>query len=265
MIFQRIMPPKKLKTGTVITSLFDNEKNNNVDERDGEDEEKRKKSKKDKKKDDKTYNCDICHLEDPTVPKFLSNDIRFLEEDEQIILKFKNERNMKILCKNHYRKEITFWKGNTKSRAKCCNILGDHKKATTTLLKDVTVKQAEDAKMFLGKKLIPFQKICHACVKKIDSKIEELKLLENNPLAEDSFPDTNDIGEDFAEDSQTDEDMSEENEVKEAILKNIQEKVPSFTKEQKSAIISVLPSSWTPHEISEKTGKLSLSPRNFKA
>ena len=103
------MPPKKIKTGTVITTLFESEKNNNVDDSDDNDE-RRKKSKKDNKKDDKTFNCDICHHEDPTVPKFLSSGVKFLEEDEQIILKFKNERNLKILCKKHYKNEITNWK-----------------------------------------------------------------------------------------------------------------------------------------------------------
>ena len=264
MIFQRRMPPKKLKTGTVITSLFENEKNNNIDDSDDDDEEKRKRSKREKKKDDKTFNCDICHIEDSTLPKFLSSDIKFLEEDEQIILKFKREENMKILCKRHYKNEILNWKTHIKSRSKCCNILDEHDKEKIgkktrqkkSHLKDVTVKQAEDAKRYLGKKLIPFQLICSQCVVKFESKIEEMKLLESNPPVEHSFPEIDVIDEEFEAHTETDEDMgSEEIDVKEAILTNIQEKVQLFTKEQKVAIISIIPSSWSANEIAKKTGK----------
>ena len=106
------MPPKKPKAGTVITSLFENDKrrfnNNNSGNSEDDDDKNRKKSRKDKDDDDeeRTFTCHICHAEDPTVPKFSPKEIQFLEDNEQIMLKFKTGKEIKILCEKHYQVEI---------------------------------------------------------------------------------------------------------------------------------------------------------------
>ena len=53
------------------------------------------------------FNCDICHNEDRSLPELKRSEVVFLESEEQIVLKFKKDRSIKILCKNHYRNEVT--------------------------------------------------------------------------------------------------------------------------------------------------------------
>ena len=260
------MPGRKPKAGTVITSLFENEKrrlNNHVDDSD-DDVEKRKKSKKGKEDDsmEKTFNCHICHSEDPTLPKLSAQEIKFLEDNDQIMLKYKTGKDIKILCKNHYKDEVL----NFMRREKCCNILNRHKgKARKTDLRKITVRQADDAMTYLGLKMIPFLHICKDCIPKLDMKIEEAKMIEDEPYFDDNAAE---IEEEQVEKEEIEEnEENEENEgveeleigtVKHDILRNIAAKVENFSKEQKIAIVSVLPASWTTNEIATNTGKITV-------
>ena len=236
---------KKIK---VVHSLFENEKRNQNNNNDDED---------DTRAAAKTFNCDICHFEDHTTPKFAQKDIKFLEEEDQIMLKFKMEREIKILCLNHYKTEVLKLRD---SRWKtCCNVLNNHKgKPRKTKLQKITVRQAEDAKKYLGIKMIPYLDICRDCSPKLDQRIEEARRIEDHPP--NPIPDNND-NTDFAMDSQTEEDAEEVEEAgsgddKHEILSKIADQLDEFTRAQKIAIIRVLPASWSIREISAHTGKI---------
>ena len=229
---------KKIK---VLHSLFENEKRNQNNNND----------------DAKTFNCDICHFEDHTTSKFVQKDIKFLEEEDQIMLKFKMDREIKILCLNHYKTEVL--KLRDSRRRTCCNVLNNHKgKPRKTNLQKITVRQAEDAKNFLGIKMIPYLDICRDCSPKLNQRIEEARRNEDhlpNPLP-DNYDNT-----DYAMDSQTEEDAEEVEEAgsgddKHEILSKIADQVDEFTRAQKIAIIRVLPASWSIREISAHTGKI---------
>ena len=263
------MPPKKVKAGTVITSLFENDKrrfnNNNSGNSEDDDDENRKRSRKDKDDDDdaeRTFTCHICHAEDPTVPKFSPKEIQFLEDNEQIMLKFKTGKEIKILCEKHYQVEI---RNVLKRRERCCNVLSAHKsRPKTTNLMKISVSQAEDAMKYLGLKMIPFLHICRDCTPKLDLKIEEAKAMENNnpdvlPDNDNDDYDAVEMIEDVENAENTENEEVEEVEignVKHDILRKIAVNVENFTKEQKVAIVKVLPASWTTNEISTETGKL---------
>ena len=238
---------KGTKRIKVLHSLFENEKRNQNNNNGDEDETGAAA---------KTFNCDICHFDDHTTSKFARKDIEFLEEKDQIMMKFKMDREIKILCSNHYKTEVSNMKYRQK---KCCNVLNNHKgKPRKTMLQTITVRQAEDAKKFLGIKMIPYLDICRDCSPKLDQRIEEARKIEDH--LPDPLPDNND-NTDYAMDSQTEEDAEEVDEDgscddKHEILSKIADQVDDFTRAQKIAIIRVLPASWSIREISAHTGKI---------
>ena len=101
----------KRKRFKIITSLHDNQvRNNNDDEEDyGSDSDNNNLTRKEKSNLQTKHNCDICHNEDPSLPEFLRSEVKFLDSKEQSILKFKKDRPIYILCKKHYRNEVTNW------------------------------------------------------------------------------------------------------------------------------------------------------------
>ena len=246
---------RRSKKFKVITSLHENEKrnfennNNDSDESDRDDRRRRKSNEGEETNVQGTYNCDICHSDDPTLPTIGPKGIRFLNEDEQQIIKFKNDLEVKILCLKHYKNEITNWI----RRPSCCNVLGKHKKAKKIDLKKITVKLAEEVHIYLGKKIIPFDNICKYCLPELQLMIENAKDVANNPP---DIPVPEIFHEDNSFETGSTEDLSE-NDLKDLILRNIckENEVDQFTKEQKVGILRVLPSSWSTREISEKSGK----------
>ena len=249
---------RRSKKFKVITSLHENEKrnfennNNDSDESDRDDRRRRKSNEGEETNVQKTYNCDICHSDDPTLPTIGPKGIKFLNEDEQKIIKFKKDLEVKILCLKHYKNEITNWRCK---RFSCCNILGKHKKAQKTRLKEVSVKLAEEVQTYLGKKIIPFDNICTYCIGDLELEIDRAKDVANNP-PDSPIPDPDILNEDILFETGSTEDLNE-NDLKDLILRNIckENEDNQFTKEQKVGILRVLPRSWSVREISEKSGK----------
>ena len=95
---------KKLK---ILTSLFENQCSNNNkvgdDSGSGSDIDNEVKRKKGESK----FNCDLCHYQDRYLPELQKSEIVFLESKERTVLKFKYDRDIKILCLKHYRNEVT--------------------------------------------------------------------------------------------------------------------------------------------------------------
>ena len=248
---------RRSKKFKVITSLHDNEKrqfennNNDSDESDRDDRRRRKSNEGEETNVQGTYNCDICHSDDPTLPTIGPKEIILLDEDEQQILKFKKDLEVKILCLKHHQNEIKNWRIK---RHSCCNVLGKHKKARKTDLKKITVKLAKEVHTYLGKKIIPFDSICTSCLPDLQLEIDRAKDVTNNPP---DIPVPENFEEDILFETGSTEDLNE-NDLKDLILRNICEEneVDQFTKEQKVGIIRVLPSSWSTREVSDKTGKM---------
>ena len=119
---------KKVK---ILTSLSESEKRtalNSISNDDSDDNCKnRKETNKKKKLNDynPTFRCDICHFSDSNMIKYRASEVKYLEDDEKTILKFKKNRLISVLCLRHYKSEILAWKGH---QNKCCNVLKLHKK-----------------------------------------------------------------------------------------------------------------------------------------
>ena len=247
----------KNKKFKVLTSLHENEKrnfdnNNDSDESDRDDRRRKTANEGEERNVQRTYNCDICHSDDPTLPAIGPDGIKFLSEDEQQILKFKNDLEVRILCLKHYQKEIRNWRVVRKRN--CCNVLGKHKKAQKTNLRTISVKLAEEVQIFLGKKIIPCDSICQKCSKDLQLEIDRAKNVAND-RPDSPVPEI--FHEDISFETGSAEDLNE-NELKDLILRNIckENEVDEFTKEQKVGIIRVLPRSWSTREVSDKTGKI---------
>ena len=129
------------------------------------------------------------------------------------------------------------------------------KKPRRTKLNIVSEELASSASSHLHKKLIPYSKICQDCHSKLSEMIDSARYQETVPQ-EDVCTSSG------AQDSNIDktvdsEDLNDETD-KEIILRNMKAQFPNFTKAERVAIISVLPSSWTRAEICEKTGSVVL-------
>ena len=101
-------------------------------------------------------------------------------------------------------------------------------------------------------KLIPYSKLCTDCHPKVLSTIDKAKYEETVP--QEDFCTSSGAASSKVEDYV--EEIEETD--KEIILKNIKENLQSFSKAERAAIVSILPSSWTIAEICEKTGKIVL-------
>ena len=130
-------------------------------------------------------------------------------------------------------------------------MLGEHKKkARTSNLLEVSEELAQSVSMHLDFKLIPYGKLCVDCHPKLLTMINKARYEESIPPNEDFC--TSSGAQDSQLEDYTTETESEDTD-KEIILKNIKENLQNFSKEEKAAIVSVLPSSWTISEICEKT------------
>ena len=195
-------------------------------------------------------NCDICHASDPYLPKFNDKAVKYLEEKEQIVLKFKKGIEGKILCNRHYKSEIEyFFNGKFRFQSQCCDVLKIHKtKIRKTKLVTVSHDLANDARIHLGlQDLIPFQKICVDCMPKLEAQIISVK-------SEETIPPDDEQSTNFMEnDTVVDIDFGD-SDTKEVIFGNIRQKLAELDRDQQAAIIAILPSSWSNHEISSKSG-----------
>ena len=144
-LFDKKMPRKKL----IVSSLYEYQKrsnnNNNITDESDSDGKKKRKRRKKVEASDSTFSCDICHFDEPSHPKYSSAQIKFLDEKEQTVLRYKKDRPIKVLCKKHHHNE--FFNFFSKSRqTKCCNILNVHQKKQKSNLQDVTVQLADSVK-----------------------------------------------------------------------------------------------------------------------
>merc|ERR1712214_275304 len=107
-----------------------------------------------------------------------------------------------------------------------------------------------DAMTYLGLKMIPFLHICKYCIPKLDLKIEEAKVIEDEPYFEDFAAET----EEEHVEKEENEEIEEVEELdigndKLDIFRKIAANVENFSKEEKVAIVTILPTSWTTNEI----------------
>ena len=227
---------KKVK---ILTTLFASEKRTALDSissNDSDDNFKNKKetNKKKKLKDSNpTFRCDICHFSDSNMIKYRASEVKFLEDGEKTILKFKKNRLISVLCLRHYKSEILAWKGH---QNKCCNVLKLHKKPRRTKLVEggVSVELAENVVRYLDLKIIPLQQICQDCYPKLNVKIQNAKVLDDIP-PDLAIPDN--VQQDASIDLNKEYCDNDKNNDKIIIFSNIKKHLSSFSKEQKVAII----------------------------
>ena len=102
---------RRRKKFKILTSLFENQARNNNDDGEGCESDIDNNNLKRKGHSDlqTKFNCDICHHEDRTLPELLRSEVKFLDSKEESVLKFKRDRTIKILCKKHYKNEVTNW------------------------------------------------------------------------------------------------------------------------------------------------------------
>ena len=143
------------------------------------------------------------------------------------------------------------WKGH---QNKCCNVLKLHKKPRRTKLVEggVSVELAENVVRYLDLKIIPLQQICQDCYPKLNVKIQNAKVLDDIP-PDSAIPDI--IQEEASLDLDKEYCDNDKDNDKITIFSNIKKHLSLFSKQQKVAIISILPSSWTKMEICNNTGK----------
>ena len=98
---------------------------------------------------------------------------------EKSILKLKDNLEVDVLCKRHFKNLITNWKSHQK---KCCNIFSVHDKPKTTRMKLVSLEVAQDTEIYTAMKVIPCQQICTECEKRLKVHHEEVYCHSNSYL-----------------------------------------------------------------------------------
>ena len=163
---------KRRKKTEILTSLKDNQNNEQTENSDSDDDRDKKQCKKEFSKSDDdisaTYNCDICHKEDPEKEKYRELDIKVITEFERSILRVKDSIEAKILCKRHYQNKIVNWLCR---QTKCCNPLSLHKKSKATK-RNASLTLARKCRNYEIVDVIPGQKMCWECEMKLKVSLE---------------------------------------------------------------------------------------------
>ena len=255
---------KKKKEEEVLISLEDNQKrkvnNNDGDfESDSDLKDKKKLKKRDNLNDEpRIFLCNLCHNEDASKPRFKKSEVKLdLSEKEQEVLQFRYKTPVKIVCLQHYETEVKFW--FLKNTKVCKNLFGRHKSASKNKLwtQEIDLETAKKANKYTSYDLIPCQRLCKVCFKQLQEEIKSAMEIENN-IVEDDIANTaeEDVGnaaidEAWIEDLDDDEDDNKD--LKE-IINNIKDNWPEYSKDQRIALIQVLPKKWSIKKIGDLTG-----------
>ena len=145
--------------------------------------------------------------------------VEFLEDKEQLVLKYKLGKDLKILCTRHYKNEVLhFFDKSKRFQGQCCNILKLHKKMKPRKTKLVSISPdlAKESHIHLGLQVIPFSKICQDCIPVLEARIQSSKAAETIP-SEETMPVIEEAIHDDLDYGETD--------IKEVILGNIKNKL----------------------------------------
>ena len=179
---------RKIPAMNILTSLKDNlaqrfrSKTRKNDEDDDEEEERRDRRRRNQNKIDMSpslYQCGLCGSN----KKFKECDVRILDNTQQKILKCRKKVDSLFLCKDHFQSDITNW---LVSQTQCCNIFERHTKACKTNLVVVSLELAETCQDFTNDYLIPGQKLCYPCKRRLSESIEEERLRREQRRKEES-------------------------------------------------------------------------------
>ena len=173
----------KSESFKVVTSLRDNlvqrfksKSKRAAGDGDGdEDEEGRDRRKKNQAKMDEApslYECALCGPK-----KFKEFEVTILDNIEQEILKSRKKVEGLFLCKSHFRNEISNWR---RLQTNCCNVLEKHTKPCKSKLVVVSLELAQTTKNFTNYLLIPDQKLCYPCKRRVSEAIEDEKTKREN-------------------------------------------------------------------------------------
>ena len=230
------------------------------DDEDEEDQNGRKPP--DKRKIEEIYipynpECDVCTKEQ----KEATTEVTEVSEVEKEILAFFFDFEIVNICKHHHKQTFVDFPSNQRS---CKDPFEPkHKKSVKNGLKLVSLYDAQQALHYLKVGLKPGEKLCVNCRIKLYNAIEEKKQKEfDDPTPSSSqfsnYSDGSGIRkmEEKIEDEKDKKiyELQKDADDLNLIMANIRDKFPNWSKEQKAAVLSVLPSSWSNRKIGEETG-----------
>ena len=181
-----------------------------------------------------------------------------MSEKEKEVLQFRYNYQISVVCLPHYEKDVRLWfHKNTKQ---CRNFFGKHRRTSGNKklsTKEVNLELAKKARKYTKHEVFPCQRLCQPCLSKLEEEIAAAIEAENDIEEEDVVPleDVNDPDwkdPDIPEEVETDE-ATEAADLEE-IVANIRDYWPGCNKEQRIAIIKILPKTWSTRHISTKSG-----------
>ena len=229
-----------------------------------EDEEEGQKGRRppEKRKIEETYIpniliCDICSKEE----KESTTEVTEVSQVEKEILAFFFDFQVLKICKHHHKQIFVDFPNNQKA---CKSPFEPkHKKAVKNGLKLVSLYDAQQAFHCLDVSLKPGEKLCVNCRIKLYNAIEEKTQQEFDDPTPSSSQFSNYSERNSVRKMKEQEEDEKDKKIKELqndaddlnlIMANIRDKFPNWTKEQKAAVLSVLPSSWSNRKVVEETG-----------
>ena len=93
-----------------------------------------------------------------------------LTDEEIEILEFRFGFSMKFLCEQHYNDQFSRYKG---WHNKCSDPLNIHAKTVKASLREIQLDFAKNVKRYTESRVVPGQKICINCVKKLRELVRE--------------------------------------------------------------------------------------------
>ena len=205
--------------------------------------------------------CDICRY--LKVQTESNSPIFLVSDEERQILSFHYNFKIDAICRYHHRAIFTTFEWN--SKRKCCDPLQKHGKAIKINLKCVDLELAQNLRQYTNLDVKPRSCVCRDCFQLLQNLVNEE--FENQQNLIDSQEEVGASASQFSnysdgsslqglregnvevevEPNQQEKDYSE-------LLKNLKEKFPGFSKDQKKAIFEILPSNWSVRKISDMTG-----------
>lgn len=116
-----------------------------------------------------------CHL-DTYSNKKLFYKFEDLTSDEKVLLSFRinnlpTRKPEKFICQHHKCEYLDYFDRRFK---KCCDPFKKHTKTSTLNLRSIDIPMAADSVKYLGKSLVPGDKLCRYCFTEVNNNIKSV-------------------------------------------------------------------------------------------